>query len=692
MVRNYKKKTDRKPNTPRKLRKGLELLKQGYSLRVAAKEANVNYACLFRLSKKTKDCKTDSEISDDALRLSHNSRSIFTNAMEESIAQYCTDMALIGYGLTTLKVRELAYETAMINKIKVPDSWTKETIAGLDWLHGFQRRHPQLSIRTPEGCSIARAQAFNKPNVEKFFDKLAEVMQRHPGFADGSRVGNLDETSSSTVQNTRKIISPKGVKQVHKIKSAERGISVTTCCTVMAYGMVLPPVMIFPRKKFVNHMLTNCFPGTLGLANENGYMTKETFVSVLNHVIKCTNSSKENPCLLLVDNVESHLSAEALTLAKENGVTMLTFPPYCTHKMQPLDVSFFGPFKAYYDAAVNSWILSNPAIPVTIYNIAGFVKTALSRAGSVETVTAGFKKTGIYPFDRNVFKDSDFVMAQVTLQPDPSCEQLSNTEKTVSTPPSPVPESSATPSEDIPSPSKENFTVPSDRPPSTSFISPMEFKGLPKAKPKADKRKVRKKGKCRIATDTPEKEEIEAKEKETKEKKTKREENRKKREIKRLTEEVKQTRKKKTRNTRELKRKLSFRGEESDDTDGAENDLTVNTKDAHHPEKFDGSSPPQQAPQEGDYVLVLFQAKDSKYYVGKIIKDVDEAGDYEISYLRTAQKSNNMFTLPNVPDLCSVSKSDIKAILPQPCHHQGMTKRQKSYISFQFDFSTFHLG
>jgi len=136
MVRNYKKKTDRKPNTPRKLRKGLELLKQGYSLRVAAKEANVNYACLFRLSKKTKDCKTDSEISDDALRLSHNSRSIFTNAMEESIAQYCTDMALIGYGLTTLKVRELAYETAMINKVKVPDSWTKETIAGLDWLHG----------------------------------------------------------------------------------------------------------------------------------------------------------------------------------------------------------------------------------------------------------------------------------------------------------------------------------------------------------------------------------------------------------------------------------------------------------------------------------------------------------------------------------------------------------------------------
>jgi len=82
----------------------------------------------------------------------------------------------------------------------------------------------------------------------------------------------------------------------------------------------------------------NAYPGSLGLANEKGYMTKETFVQVIKLVIKFTSASKDNPFLLLVDNVETHFSLESLTLAKEKGLTILTFPPHCTHKLQPLDL------------------------------------------------------------------------------------------------------------------------------------------------------------------------------------------------------------------------------------------------------------------------------------------------------------------------------------------------------------------
>lgn len=136
MVRNYEKKTNRQPYTPRKCRKALELVRKGYSLRVAAKEANINYGKLFRLHQKTKDSDKIDDVPDKTLTPDQNSRSVFSKEEEDDIASYCVDIALSGYGLSTIKVRELAYETATINNLTVPPSWHYRKLAGVDWLHG----------------------------------------------------------------------------------------------------------------------------------------------------------------------------------------------------------------------------------------------------------------------------------------------------------------------------------------------------------------------------------------------------------------------------------------------------------------------------------------------------------------------------------------------------------------------------
>jgi len=49
-----------------------------------------------------------------------------------------------------------------------------------------------------------------------------------------------------------------------------------------------------------------------------------------------------SPTLLLFDNHPSHLSIEAIEMAVEHGITMLSFPSHCTHRMQPLDITVFG--------------------------------------------------------------------------------------------------------------------------------------------------------------------------------------------------------------------------------------------------------------------------------------------------------------------------------------------------------------
>ncbi|CAH2007787.1 unnamed protein product [Acanthoscelides obtectus] len=111
-----------------------------------------------------------------------------------------------------------------------------------------------------------------------------------------------------------------------------------------------------------------------------------------------------------MDNHESHLGSKTLNLAKDNGVIPVTHPPHCSHRLQPLDISVFAPFKANYNTAVVSWLLHDPGNPLSIYEIAACVGIAFERSMTPSNIKSGFKKAGIYPFDKNVFTDDDFLL------------------------------------------------------------------------------------------------------------------------------------------------------------------------------------------------------------------------------------------------------------------------------------------
>ena len=98
-------------------------------------------------------------------------------------------------------------------------------------------------------------------------------------------------------------------------------------------------------------MLTGAPDGSLGLATPSGWMASELFPLVFKHFIKHMNVSKDNPTILVMDNHESHVTLETIDLARENGLIILSFRPHCSQRMQPLDVSVYGPFKRYYNVA-----------------------------------------------------------------------------------------------------------------------------------------------------------------------------------------------------------------------------------------------------------------------------------------------------------------------------------------------------
>jgi len=60
----------------------------------------------------------------------------------------------------------------------------------------------------------------------------------------------VDESGLTTVQNSGKIVAPKGIKQVGAVTSAERGVLITLRCAVNALGHAIPPMFIFPRVRY----------------------------------------------------------------------------------------------------------------------------------------------------------------------------------------------------------------------------------------------------------------------------------------------------------------------------------------------------------------------------------------------------------------------------------------------------------
>ena len=119
--------------------------------------------------------------------------------------------------------------------------------------------------------------------------------------------------------------------------------------------------MIIPRVQLQHHFLFGAMPSTKGCAAKSGWMNVDLFVDeCLDHLIAQTICSKSNLILLILDNYGSYVSIQALQKAKDNGIALVTIPPHLSHKLQPLDVSVYYPFKEYFAQAMDDWMRRNP--------------------------------------------------------------------------------------------------------------------------------------------------------------------------------------------------------------------------------------------------------------------------------------------------------------------------------------------
>ncbi|CAK8684407.1 unnamed protein product [Clavelina lepadiformis] len=331
--------------------------------------------------------------------------------LEEELVEHVKKMQEMFFGLTGETLRALAFQLANANGIPVPFNINNQK-AGKDWLSCFLKRHPDLSLRQPEPTSLSRATGFNRTQVGRFFDLLKGIYEKEAITVEN--VYNVDETGITCVQKPGKIIAKKGMKQVGRITSAERGKTITAVCAMSAIGNYVPPIFIFPRKRMAMGLLQDAPSGSRGFASPSGWIDSEIFLDWLKHFKKYANPSIDKKVLLILDNHASHLNLPAIEFARQNGIIMLSIPPHTSHRLQLLDRTFFGPLKTYYNQAIDHWMVTNYGKRVQSSQVCGFFCTAYSKAATVQKAVNGFKSAGIMPFNPDIFDETDFAPSMVT--------------------------------------------------------------------------------------------------------------------------------------------------------------------------------------------------------------------------------------------------------------------------------------
>ncbi|KAF7326341.1 HTH CENPB-type domain-containing protein [Mycena sanguinolenta] len=336
-----------------------------------------------------------------------------------TVIAFAKDVANRGFPLNHKRLKEAVDE---ICRARLGDRFPACGV-GKNWTGRFlEKYHDELWMYWSHSLDNKRGRAVNPATNTAWFDLLENVLagrcdhEFEPAPSEEDRedreldyerilpenIYGMDESGfPASFARKEKVIGGAGKKTQHKRGDGSRE-NTTVIVTICADGSALKPAVIFKGQAYnVRWEQENPTEASLGYSKK-GWVDGEINVEFMKDFHEQTKKkAKGRTRLVVVDGHNSHYSKPLLDFARKHRIHVLCYPAHATHIYQGLDVVVFGPLKLYWSEEKSKHEREKREA-VTKENFLAIYGAAHIRALTAETIQAAFRKTGLWPFNREV--------------------------------------------------------------------------------------------------------------------------------------------------------------------------------------------------------------------------------------------------------------------------------------------------
>jgi hypothetical protein len=284
---------------------------------------------------------------------------------------------------------------------------------GAKFWKGFNHRHPNFVSRKYQQVEKARSDAERSELLEGYANDFEDFLEKYRD-ANGElllqpdQFHNLDESGIEISFKNSRFFARRGSQRT-RMNVPDLISHVTILVTISGNGTHRCPLFIYKASSSISveHM-TGGPDDALYNRSETGYINTSIFDSYMKALqtdleaerakrrLKPDVYSLPDVDIVMTDGHSSRFYLPMLRRSGDAGIFLFKFPSHLTHLLQPLDVLFFGKFKAILRTLINKWYRGNVGTPFSVTVVPKLCREAFDL---ITPIKQSFLRAGIVPFD-----------------------------------------------------------------------------------------------------------------------------------------------------------------------------------------------------------------------------------------------------------------------------------------------------